>query len=170
MSWGYWGGTTVIYCGTLELNWIPAGYVCEGTGAQNITAIECECWSPTSDTAIIGIYAGTDLIVRTSAKAGPTSQGVVSWAAGDLTWEAGYSTLTGGSTYKLVYLPTTNNVVPYGTTGGSSGDSKYYTVASLPTTLPDGYSWTLVGFNIRVTTEAAATGQFARTAYYYAQQ
>ena len=103
---GYCDPDTGVGTGTTNLNsyaeidWVAAGYVCPGSGSQNIITLGVE-------TLVVGYYtrvaiydAANDLVVEANAKKAAVAFAWVSWTAAELTWYVG-TALTGGATYRI---------------------------------------------------------------------
>jgi len=156
----------IVTCNTgQEIDWITAGYACPGTGSQNVITLGVYHESGSAVNVNLAIYAGTTLIAYgTSKKTAVITQSWTSWSNAELTWVVG-TTLTGGTTYKLV-LASASNSSPGGTTGLASGTSKYqggdYTDTPA-SPLPAGTNYTHE-ISIRCGVEPAAGGGGADTA------
>ena len=142
-----------------ETAWLAAGYVCPGSGSQDIVTIGMEMWYSATNNIRMGIYnASGDLVVQTDAKVANGGEEVWDdWAAGDLTWHIGTS-LTGGATYRIVCAGQTGcSVFGVSLTSGDIQETSTDYTAGLPATLPAANDWT-VSTNTHVLVEPAAAG------------
>jgi hypothetical protein len=148
-----------------EFQLATAGYACPGSGAQNIDSIGAHC-AGVGGNLLIGIYLasgipeGDILVAEGNAEKLSLAAGQwLNWAAAELTWRNGYTQLTGGMTYRIVFTSDASTNLycdtgrPAGTLSYGSGD---YT-AGMPDPLPACNAYTLE-FNLRCGVEPAGGG------------
>lgn len=142
--------------------------VCPGTGPQSVTSLAAYFKYATTHAHIrIALYTTATprvLVCQHAAEVEVTSL-TGSWVGGaqSLTWHNSYTTLTGGTSYIIVFSQDDNTAYPAYDTG-TSGDSDYasgdYT-GGFPDTLNAGSAWGLK-YCLAVQVEPVASGQFAR--------
>ncbi len=161
-STGVGNGVDSINTGS-EMDWIAAGYVCPGSGNQTLKKMGVQARSA-GTYVLMGIYnSGGNLVAHSTAKkqtllCDNASDNVwTEWDDTEITWDIG-SSLTGGSTYRLVVAFASNPGV-WGTGSQANGTSKYVagdvTNTGMPSTLPAGSDYTQL-LNIRAAVEPAA--------------
>jgi hypothetical protein len=163
----YWSGA--------EIDWREAnsvGDTCPGSDAQAILDIGIQT-SATGYNVRMGVYteAGA-LVVQTTEKAS-VNDAWVSWTSAELTWEAGYTSLTGGSAYHIAFAADAAGSANGGVNGAIfcqrfvAGTD--YT-GGMPTSLAAGTQGQEY-FNVRVGVDAAAGGSaIPQLMYYYRSQ
>jgi hypothetical protein len=153
-----------------DIDYAADGFICPGTGQQDITALEIDCYSSpgSGQKTLLGVYSGTTLVVEGSTTVDPPNpRAWTGYASVGLTWRNGYTYLTGGETYLLVVSNKYDGAgTLYGTTGLASGTWKYkvadYT-GGLPDPLPTGFSDYTINVNIRCGVEPSTSSPTVTT-------
>ena len=145
-----------------SMRWLDAGFVCPGSGTQNVSSLEVYIGNAGTGTVRAGIYNSSgNLVAEWATALDPESTG---WLSGTSFINAAGNPLspvqlTGGQTYRLAIYPVSSGL-EYGYLNCGATDGQYDFAdhsGGLPDTIPGGDD---VAFTptIRCGVEAAAGG------------